>query len=301
MRTFDLCLAWTWEFDADFVALLDSACRARWRSLLQITPANLDVTLARLTSGEIRFHTLYDRACDFAPEFLPIITWSGDHCARAVNPYPCASRSWDKATMHLDFITAGLHTPYTIILSSFNDQPDPPGIDLNPLGYPFIIKPAHGGGGDGVIMEAWSADQVCAARREHPADKYLLQTNITPVCLEGRPAWFRVIYCMGRVYANWWDTSTHIYSPLASQSCSGPDLTPLTTITTAIAHLTGLSLFSTEIALVEDGRFIVVDYVNEQLDLRLQSSAPDGVPNWIVNDIATRLAQSTVSQQKTGR
>src|SRR5689334_10962766 len=102
MHTFDLCLAWTWEFDAHFVALLDSACRARWRSLLQITPSNLESMATRLASGKVSFRALYDRACDFAPEFLPLVAWADSHCVRAINPYPCASRSWDKATMHLD-------------------------------------------------------------------------------------------------------------------------------------------------------------------------------------------------------
>jgi len=31
-------------------------------------------------------------------------------------------------------------------------------------------------------------------------------------------------------------------------------------------------------------------YVNDQIDLRLQSKTPDGVPDHIVRDIAARLA-----------
>ena len=290
MTRFDLCLTWTWEYDADFVALLDSACRARWRSLLQITPRNLDEMLVCLASGEVAFRALYDRACDFDPRFLPLVDWAARLAARPVNPYERARRSWDKATMHLDFISAGLHTPYTIILSPYDERPVPPHIDLSPLGERFSIKPAHGGGGDGVIVEATDLSQVCAAQQEHPSDKYLLQAHITPVGLGLKKAWFRSIYCLGRIYPCWWDTETHIYSPLVSLSAGGYDLSPLVTITTSIARLIGLELFSTEIALVEDGRFLVIDYVNEQLDLRLQSAAVDGVPDWIVHDIASRLA-----------
>ncbi len=50
-----------------------------------------------------------------------------------------------------------------------------------------------------------------------------------------------------------------------------------------------MDLFSSEIALVPDGRFIVVDYVNDPLDLRLQSQTPEGVPDAIVRAIAERL------------
>jgi hypothetical protein len=50
-------------------------------------------------------------------------------------------------------------------------------------------------------------------------------------------------------------------------------------------------LFSTEITLTPDGRFVIVDYVNDPIDLRLQSKALDGVPNDIVLDITDRLAE----------
>jgi hypothetical protein len=290
MSSFDLCLTWTWEYDAEFVALLDSACRARWRSLMKITPRNLDEMLGCLASGDVAFRALYDRACDFDPRFLPVVDWASRHAVHSINPHERASRSWDKATMHLDFITAGLHTPYTIILSPFDEKPVSPTIDLSPLGERFIIKPAHGGGGDGVIVEATTLGQICAAQREQPADKYLLQEYVNPIWLGGREAWFRSIYCMGRVYPCWWDTASHVYAPLVTLSAGGFDLSPLVSITTSIARVSGLSLFSTEIALVPDGRFIVVDYVNEQLDLRLQSAARDGVPDWIVHDIARRLS-----------
>jgi hypothetical protein len=50
-------------------------------------------------------------------------------------------------------------------------------------------------------------------------------------------------------------------------------------------------LFSTEITLTPDGRFVIVDYVNDPIDLRLQSKAFDGVPNDIVRDITERLAE----------
>jgi len=60
-------------------------------------------------------------------------------------------------------------------------------------------------------------------------------------------------------------------------------------VAASIAHLCGLELFSTEVALTPDGLFVVVDYVNDQIDLRLQSKTPDGVPDTIVRDVATRL------------
>jgi len=60
----------------------------------------------------------------------------------------------DKASMHLEFITAGIQVPYTIIISPYNSQREVKLSlsELAQLGRPFIIKPANTtGGGIGVV------------------------------------------------------------------------------------------------------------------------------------------------------
>jgi hypothetical protein len=132
---------------------------------------------------------------------------------------------------------------------------------------------------------------VLAARQQYPAEPYLLQANIEPVHLNGRPAWFRIIYCAGRVYPCWWNVSTHVYQLVSFEEEIAHGLSPLHRIVARIAAVSGLELFSTEIALTANGEFIAIDYVNDPLDLRLQSKAADGVPDDIVRDIAERLAR----------
>ena len=56
-----------------------------------------------------------------------------------------------------------------------------------------------------------------------------------------------------------------------------------------IAGICGLNLFSTEIAYTADGDFVVVDYVNDPIDLSIQSNTRDAVPDDIVRDITERL------------
>jgi hypothetical protein len=68
-------------------------------------------------------------------------------------------------------------------------------------------------------------------------------------------------------------------------------LRSLREVSARIAQVCGLHLFSTEIALTEDGKFLVVDYVNDPVDLRLQSKAIDGVPDGYVESIAGRLVR----------
>jgi hypothetical protein len=289
MMSYDLCLAWNWEYDADFVALLAAACQTRRLSLLQITPDNLTDVWSALTNRQIGFQAFMDRASDVDSRFMPLVDWARDHAVYRINPYERACCICDKAAMHPILIDAGLHAPPTVILSPYEKQPALPSTDLSRLGECFTIKPARGGGGSGVVTQANSWTQVLDARREYASDRYLLQAQITPTHLGSRPAWFRIIYCVGQVYPCWWDTSTHVYTPVTSDDETSFDLKPLRDITISLAHLSELDLFSTEISLTTDGRFVIVDYINDQIDLRLQSRAVDGVPDEIVKDVVERL------------
>jgi hypothetical protein len=287
---FDLGIAWNWEYDGDFVRLLRTACQIQGLSAVEITPSNLQEMLPLLVDGRVSTKVFLDRASDTDPTFLPLVRWAHTHTAYHLNPYEHACRTWDKTTMHPTLMSAGLATPLTIILPPYEEQPSLPCVDLSLLGASFTIKPAHGGGGEGVVTAATSVDQVVAARQEHPTDKYLLQAHIVPTELDSRPAWFRVLYCAGTVYPCWWDTRTHVYHWVTFDEECRYRLSPLREIAGSIALLSCLDLFSTEVALTAEGLFVIVDYVNDQIDLRLQSAAFDGVPDEIVWGIAERLA-----------
>lgn len=290
MADYDLCIAWNWEYDADFVALLQSACDARGRSLLQVTPANVDWACRGLGSAELAFRFFVDRASDELASFLPLAEWSGRGGARSANPRDRAQRAWDKAAMHADFVAAGIRTPYTVILPALSVQRDIPAVDLGPLEPSFVIKPASGGGGRGVVQEARVWSDVLSARGLFPNDRYLLQARVVPVCLGTRPAYFRVIYCLGHPDLCWWDPDTHAYAEVSLAEEVGFGLAGLRELASRVAAVCGLEVFSSEIALAEDGALIAVDYVNDPIDLRLQSQTPEGVPDDIVRGIAGRLA-----------
>jgi ribosomal protein S18 acetylase RimI-like enzyme len=298
MPTYDLCFAWTWEYDADFVNLLRAACKWRGLTLYEATLATLPDALARLASGELRFRALFDRASDGDAVFMPLVEWAAAHAPCLINPFAAARRAWDKATMHLEFITAGLYTPHTIILPPYNERPILTPSDLGPLGGRFSIKPAHGGGGAGVVNEAQAWVQVTAARQRFPADKYLLQEWITPAMIGGHRAWFRVIHCCGQTFPCWWDDRTHVYALVTPSEEKLYNLGRLHEMAAIIARVCGLQLFSTEIVWATDGRLLSVDYVNDPLDLRVQSRAAEGVPDAIVAEIAECMAAWVADQTR---
>ncbi len=106
--------------------------------------------------------------------------WARQSSVFRINPQELTVWSQDKATMHLEFISRRLDTPYTILLSSCQERPDLTPLDLSPLGGRFAIKPASLGGGEGVVLEATSQEQVSFVRKQYPHEKYLLQAHVMP-------------------------------------------------------------------------------------------------------------------------
>src|SRR3990172_7495671 len=140
MTHYDLCLAWNWEYDADFTDLIAASCLSTGLSLLQITPHNLEDVLPALIDQQVTFWAFLDRASDVDARFAPIVHWARRYSAYRINPDQQTRRLCDKATMHPILIGAGLHTPYTIILPPYAQQPHPLPVDLSPLNEPFTIK-----------------------------------------------------------------------------------------------------------------------------------------------------------------
>jgi hypothetical protein len=289
-KKYDLAFAWNWPYDGGFVRLLQRVCAGHHVSLLEVTPNNLDPVLCDLEKSTIQFNTFLDRAADSDAQFSPLCDWASLHCKYVFNPAEKTTRANNKALMHYALIRAGLQTPFTIILPSYQSNPSLPEIDLALLKNHFAIKPSHGGGSEGVVTDAQHPEQIQSARQQFPEDDYLLQATIHPANLEGKQAWFRVLYCCDHVYPCWWHTETHQYKPLSFDESSVLHLERLKDISRQIGALIELDLFSSEIAFTEEGQFVVVDYVNDPIDLRLQSEATDGVPDEIVAGIANTLA-----------
>src|SRR5512146_2443151 len=149
--------------------------------------------------------------------------------------------------MHLELIQAGLRTPYTIILAPFVTQPILPAVDLTPLGRCFVLKPAVGGGGEGVRMNACSPQEIQAARLEFPEQKYLVQEQIEAAILGGRQAWFRIFHAAGADIPCWWHPVTHVYSAVTPEQEAQLGLGSLRELTRRIAQVCKLDWFSTEI------------------------------------------------------
>jgi len=292
-ETYNLAIAWNWEFDADFIAGIEHECRVRNISTYRIDTDHLPHVFDLLKQGTISFDAFYDRASDASPDFLPLVKIMEERATCLINPYRRVIHAIDKATMHLEFITSGLNVPNTIILPPFNEHPTLAlkKEELQRLGAPFVIKPANTtGGGTGVILNATTLDDVLHSRQEHKNDKYLLQEIIHPKQIDGKRGWFRVYYAFGEIILCWWDDKTHRYTEITNEEETLNDLRSLRSAVSVIHDICDLDFFSSEIAITEHGKVVIVDYVNEVCDMRLQSKYYDGAPDRVVKQIEKLLA-----------
>jgi hypothetical protein len=304
MESYDLAIAYDWEFDVEFVSVIEKIMHQFGISTYVITYKNISEVTENVKSRRLSFRCLLDRASDVDDNFIELNRILTKRRAYVFNPHKLVEHAIDKANMHLEFITSGINVPYSIIIPPHSQAKE---IfisidDLELLGRPFIIKPCNiTGGGMGVVKGAESLKEVLHERQKHSNDKYLIQEKVYPKMLDGKRAWFRCYWAFGKAVCVWWDDETHIYNQLYDSEIEEFGLRKLFLITKTIQRLTQLDFFSTEIALTVKNRFVVIDYVNDQCDMRLKSLHPDGVPDNLVLEIINNLRLFVAKEKRSNR
>jgi hypothetical protein len=204
----------------------------------------------------------------------------------------------DKAVMHYELARAGVELPRTLIW-----HPDHPSRDLTAderqlLGERIVCKPARGSGAGGVILDMDGSRAALESARDYdPDDYYLLQEFVAPLDLDGRPAWFRVYNCFGRVFICFWHPATHETSIVTPEELAYYRLHELEAISHTIAAISGYTWFSAEIAVAERaGRrvFLPIDYLNNKCFMLTQTEfGPRGMPDAIAEAVAHEIVEQT--------
>lgn len=301
MEKFDIGLAYLWEFDEDFIAIVENTLQDYGITTFILREHNVHEVTERILEKSLSFGFYFDRAWDVDEDFEKLGKLISKRKTVILNPYKKVLHAIDKASMHLEFITAGLNVPYSIIMPPYSQARDVliSLSELSILGLPFIIKPCNTtGGGIGVVTDAITLREILEERKTHQDDKYLIQEKIYPQMLDGKRAWFRCYWAFGKAILTWWDDQTHIYTELTKEEIRQFGLRKLFTITRTIADLIELDFFSTEIVLTRDKKFIVIDYVNDQCDMRIKSKHFDGVPDRVVDQIIDNLLKVILKAKK---
>lgn len=299
MNVFDFAIAFTWEYDFDFVDAIENHLQRSNLTTYRVTIYNIKEVTEKVKGKKLFFRTYLDRASDVDDDFLELAKILTRRKVKVFNPYDKVHHAIDKASMHLEFITAGINVPYSIIIppQKHNSDLKISVEDLAVLGRPFIIKPCNTtGGGIGVVTGAETLKEVLDERSNFDADKYILQQKIYPKYLDGKRAWFRCFWAFGKAIPCWWDDQTHIYETITDEEFNKYNFRKLNEITRKIAKLTSLDFFSTEIAITDENKFIVIDYVNDQCDMRLKSKHADGIPDEVIIDITQQLKKAVIKE-----
>jgi hypothetical protein len=204
----------------------------------------------------------------------------------------------NKAVMHRELERAGLALPRTIIW-----RPDQPSRDLTAaeralLGQRIVCKPARGSGAGGVVLDMDGSHAALDDARDYdPDDHYLLQEFVTPLDLDGCPAWFRVYNCFGRVFTCFWHPTTHETRLVTPHEMAIYRLHELEQLSRTIALISGYTWFSTEIALAErDGRRVLlpIDYLNNKCFMLTHGEfGSRGLPDVVAEAVACELVEQT--------
>ncbi|MFO7446936.1 MAG: hypothetical protein R6W90_11250 [Ignavibacteriaceae bacterium] len=301
MEVFDLGFAVVWEYDDDFTFLIENSLQKAGISTFIIGYHNIHEVTERIVNRKLAFNFYIDRAWDVDEKFEELGKIIQRRKTVIFNPYKKVLHAIDKASMHLEFLTAGVDVPYSIIIPP---RAETENIylsvdDLATLGRPFIIKPCNTtGGGIGVVTGAETLSEVIHERATNLGDKYILQEKIIPAHISGKRAWFRSFWAFGKAIPVWWDDQTHLYEVLTQEEIVKYKLKKLTKLTKTIAQITDLDFFSTELVVTPDRKFVTIDYVNDQCDMRLKSKHPDGVPDEVAKQIINNLARTILRKKR---
>ena len=223
--------------------------------------------------------------------------------ARVIDDPVVTAYAAHKARFHETLLQHRIPVPETVVV----DRADVESFTLSEevtrrIGVPFVVKPAWGDSGVGVIVDGQSEEDLRRSKAECPnSDSFLLQQRVTMKQLGQHKGWFRMYHICGTVIACWWDPQSHEYHLVRPSQVKEYGLNPLRQIMRAIAKVSQMRKFSSELCLTEDGEFYAVDYVNADPDMNPRSFYPNGVPDEVVRHIAWLLFYEGMQVVKRGR
>ena len=294
MYKFDLAISYKWKYDVDFVNLIETIFTNLGVSTFIIHKNNVFEITELVKNNSISFKAYLDRGSDEDEDFEELAQLLKTSSTYIINHYDKIEPAVDKSIMHKKLSEAGILTPDTIILKPFDEEEkiNLSQSELDNLGSPFIIKPAYySGGGEGVITNATTIEEIERERKKNHDDSYLIQRKIYPKSIEGHRAWVRSLWAFGKPVHLIWNDQTHVYAENPNKYLRHIDIGKLDFIMEKLAELSGLDYFSSEIAIDKNDNYYLIDYINDQCDMRFKSKHFDGVPNEVVEYFILRMAE----------
>ncbi len=304
MKLFDFAVAYKWIYDTEFTQLIEKRFQAAGLSTFVISAFNIAEVTGLVKRRQLGFRAFLDRASDEDQSFSELAKLLSNSDAYIINRYELIDKAVDKANMHGELTKYGFKLPRTIIAPAFNKDKNfkLSKMEYDTIGSPFIVKPAYySGGGESVKIDVSTAEGIQKARMEIPEDRFLIQEKICPWEDPQRRIWLRCYWFLYEAVPVWWDDITHIYSDIKREDLKKFKLQRIIDITKKLSSITGLDYFSTEGTIDKNGELILIDYVNDQCDMRLKSKHLTGVPDNIVEKFIANMIRKVSSLKKSSR
>ena len=300
MKTYDFVISWPDIEKTLFLKWLKEECISRKLVYVQCHDGNISEIIEKIEENKLKINFLLDMnsTLNNPGDLYTRLSYAvKDSGGMVVDDPDYARVATDKSISHYNFINHDIPVPFTIIIRSWQlDRIKVPDEIKKKLGIPFIIKPAQGFSGKGVIMDAnWKFKNITKARNFDRTDNYLLQEKVNPINFDERPAWFRVFYLFGEIIPCWWNPFNSEYTHANKKDAEKFNLSILENITLKIVNATSMEWFTTEIAFYKNDNKInpvVVDYVNDQCHVDTKSEFPHAPPDHIVKHIAFKMVEA---------
>jgi len=325
-----------------FLESLKRECTKRGLRFLLVHEAMVAETIEKIRIGKLSsgFHLDFFSLWHEANEPFAKLAQTIQDCGGKPINSPHRSRLFtDKAASHSELTKNNLGVPRSLILRQGLSEKTIRQMIVGFLSKKnstweggLFLKKGNGFGNKGVthiktaVLEEL-IPQVQKVLASDPMDSYLLQEEVCCGYMQTnqgltRPAYWRIIYCMGDFHAFWWKPAEYCapeeksYIPLEPSEIRTFRLQPLLDFAEELKELSGLDWFSTEICLhekpahskhqirSENGAMlplVAIDYFNDQCDVHVQSQWHGAPPDLFVNTVARRFAEHATSLSRMNK
>jgi hypothetical protein len=290
--------------NATLTRMLHEAMSPLGLSMLVANRLNVAQLTRDYRAGRDTPRVYLDLCSAIEPEFGELLK-AASHAGAYTIGHPELLETWTyKARAQKRLEEAGLPVPPTVVITANEKSRALTPDECDALGEKCVIKPSWGVAGKGVVANVIpTIEAIDSARRFDPKDDYLIQRMIKWDKLGQRTAYLRGYNVLGARTLLWWAPETKLYDLLTWDDLRQHDLLPAVELIDRMARLTGMDYFSSEIAItsgVNQPRFVLIDYCNDQCDMNPVSAQADGPPDAWVKWVCERLAEF-VWRKKHGR
>jgi hypothetical protein len=297
VRIYDLVMTHKLDSDDFFIHRIRQRCAELGLNFFLIEPLFVERFFEAYSRNELWAKVLLNMHSEHhLPEdiYNRLVWMMHQRNTKVIDPPDIAEAAFDKARMHRKLVEAGFNVPFTILVRLEEAESFRLTLEQKAqLGTPFVIKPSHGYGRKGVILDARVEQDLARSVKAWRNSAYLLQQLIHPMLIGERPAYFRAFYVFGQVWISWWNCFTDHYNATTEPDRAEFKLDDIEQAIMRVAQVSRMNFFSSEIALTENRELVFIDYVNDQCHMLSQSAEPRiGVPDAIVAGIARRLVDA---------